>query len=50
MPRIYYINYLDPKTGFLKREEFTRHRNQEERIRELRAAGVKHIIEASFIK
>ena len=50
MQRIYYINYIDPTTGFLKREEFTRHKDQKERIRELQAAGIKHITQASFLR
>jgi hypothetical protein len=45
---IYYINYLDPTTGFLKREEYTEHRRQEERIRQLRAAGVRYITEGQY--
>jgi hypothetical protein len=45
---IYYINYIDPVTGFLRREEYTEHRRLDDRIRELRAAGVKYITEGKF--
>ena len=46
--RVYYINYLDPETGFLKREEFDRHRDQEDRVAELRAQGVTRITKSSY--
>jgi len=46
--RIYYINYLDLKTGFIKREEFDRHRDLVDRIAELRAQGVTRITEGSY--
>jgi len=49
MPRrIYYINWLDPETGFLKRDEYTSHRDQTARIEELRRRGVTRITEGSF--
>jgi hypothetical protein len=48
-PRIiYYINYVDPETGFIRREEFTVHRAQEERIAELKRKGVKNIVEGHY--
>jgi hypothetical protein len=40
---IYYINYIDPETGFLRREEFMSHRERDRRMEELRRKGVKHI-------
>jgi len=46
--RVYYINYLDPRTGFLKREEMDTHRDQETRIAELTKAGVTRITKGSF--
>ena len=46
--RIYYINYIDPKTGFLKREEFTTHRDMVERIAKLRAEGITNFNKGSF--
>jgi len=46
--RIYYVNYIDPRTGFLKREETDSHRDIEARIQELKEAGVLHMTEGSF--
>jgi len=46
--RIYYVNYIDPRTGFLKREEAENHRDLEARIQALKDAGVIHITEGSF--
>ena len=46
--RIYYINYLDPKTRFLKREEFESHRDMEARIQELKDLGMVHFNKGSF--
>jgi len=46
--RVYYINYLDPKTGFLEREEFDSHRDRDTRVAELRKASVTRITEGSF--
>lgn len=46
--RIYYINYIDPETGFLKREEFDTHRDADKRIAELKADGVRHTTTGSF--
>jgi len=46
--RRYYLNYIDAKTGFLRREEFDSHRDRDTRIQELRKAGVTHITEGSF--
>jgi hypothetical protein len=40
---IYYINYIDPETGFLEKEEYVSHRQLNQRIEELRRKGVKHI-------
>ena len=48
MARVYYINYIDPKTGFLEREEFTTHRAREERIARLRAKGITRITTGAF--
>lgn len=48
--RIYYINYIDKETGFLKREEFDRHRDQTTRISKLKAEGVTHITPGSYEK
>jgi len=48
MARIYYINYIDPRTGFLKREEAENHKDIDARIRELKERGVLHITEGSF--
>lgn len=48
--RIYYLNYLDPKTGFLKREEANTHRELEERVAELKSQGVKEITKGSFLR
>lgn len=46
--RVYYINYLDPDTGFLKREEFDRHQDQDARIAELKKKGIVHFNKGSF--
>jgi len=46
--RVYYITYMDPRTGFLKREEFDVHHDQETRIAELRKAGVTRMTTGSF--
>jgi len=46
--RIYYINYIDPRTGFLKREESENHKDIETRKAELKKRGVLHIAEGSF--
>ena len=48
MARIYYINYIDPKTGFLKREEFTTHRAMTERIAKLEDEGIKDFTKGGF--
>ena len=48
MRTVYYINYIDPETGFLKREEFDHHRDMEPRIQELKAKGVKHFTRGHF--
>jgi len=41
--RVWYINYIDPKTGFLKHEEYDSHRTMEARVAELRAAGITNL-------
>jgi len=41
--RVWYINYIDPKTGFLRHEEYNSHRDMEARATELRAQGVTHL-------
>jgi len=46
--RVYYVNYIDPTTGFLKREETTDHRALTDRIADLKKRGVVHITEGSF--
>jgi len=46
--RTYYINYIDTKTGFLRREEFDTNRSRDQREAELRAAGVTRITKGSF--
>ena len=46
--RVYYISYIDPATGFLKREEMDSHRIQEARIEELKTKGVKHFYKGSY--
>jgi len=48
MARVYYINYIDPRTGFLKREEFDSHSDLETRIAALRRQGVARMTEGSF--
>jgi hypothetical protein len=40
---IYYINYIDPETGFLTREEYMSHRKRDQRIEELRRKGVQYM-------
>jgi hypothetical protein len=37
---VYYLTYIDPKTGFLKREETTNHQALVKRIQELVQQGV----------
>jgi len=46
--RVYYLTWLDPTTGFLKREEFDHHRDLEARLRELRQKGVTHTTQGAF--
>jgi len=46
--RVYYVNYIDPATGFLKREETTGHRALTDRIAELKKAGVVHVTVGSY--
>lgn len=46
--RIYYINYIDPATGFLKREEFDSHSDMDTRIQELKKRGILHFNKGSF--
>jgi len=46
--RTYYINYIDPRTGFLKREEFDSHRDQMNRVDELKRQGVMYISHNHF--
>ena len=49
MPRsVYTVLYVDPATGFLKRLEFDTHRDREDKIRELKAAGVRELTRGSF--
>jgi len=49
VPRtVYTILYMDPATGFLKREEFDTHRAQETRITELVKRGVTRIQRGHF--
>jgi len=46
--RVYYITYMDPDTGFLRREEYDTHREQEDRKRMLRRMGVVRIHQGSY--
>jgi len=46
--RVYYITYLDPNTGFLKREEFDNHRAQSARQRDLMKEGITRVQTGSF--
>jgi len=46
--RVYYINYIDAKTGFLRREEFDSHHDQENRIAILTKEGTTRITKGSF--
>jgi len=46
--RVYYINYIDPDTKFLKREEFDSHHDMEARIQELKNRGIIHFNRGSF--
>lgn len=48
--RIYYVNYIDPATGFLKREEFTSHRARSDRITILKKQGVTNFNIGSFLE
>jgi len=49
VPRsVYTVVYIDPATGFLKREEFDTHRDREERIAKLKNAGVREISRGHF--
>jgi len=47
--RIYYLRWIDPKTGFPKREEFTSRRTRAEREEQLKDQGVKHISKGSYV-
>jgi hypothetical protein len=37
---VYYVTYIDPKTGFLKREDTEDHRTLQKRVAELVSQGV----------
>jgi len=41
MVRIYHINWIDPETGFIQREEFKTYREMRQREIELKAKGVR---------
>ena len=47
--RIYYIRYIDPKTGFQKREEFDTQHAREKRIETLTAEDVKTLMKGSYL-
>jgi len=46
--RTYYINYIDPRTGFLKREESENHKDIEKLKQQLKERGVLHMATGSF--
>ena len=48
--RIYYLRWIDPTTGFPKREEFTSRRARRKREEELKLQGVKHTARGSYVK
>jgi len=47
MAVVYYVTYIDPKTGFLKRVEFDSHADAMELVRSLQAQGV-HVMTGHF--
>lgn len=49
-PRVYYIRYIDPKTGFQKREEFDTTRERTKRIEELKKEGVTTLAVGSYFE
>ena len=47
---VYYITYIDPRTGFLRREETESHRELQRRIAELVAQGVTILATGQYHK
>jgi hypothetical protein len=37
---VYYVTYIDPRTGFMRREETESHQSLQKRVAELVAQGV----------
>lgn len=48
--RVYYITYLDPTSGFLKRYEATSHKDRDAMVETLRDKGVVHYSTGSYVE